>query len=129
VSVSPRFLELESILALHAEQLAMFGGADGLRDLGALESAIAQPSATFDGQYLHEDLHAMAAAYLFHVVQNHPFVDGNKRVGFIAAMTFLEANGVNTEPLPELYELTMGVASGKVSKAQIAAALRRLFPG
>ncbi len=72
------FLTLEDALALHASRIARYGGSLGLRDLGLLESALAVPSATFGGQFLHGSLSEMAAAYLFHLVKNHPFVDGNK---------------------------------------------------
>ena len=89
----PEFLDTEDVLELHTLQLARYGGADGVRDRGLLESALAQAQATFDGEFVHPDLFAMAAAYLFHVVQNHPFVDGNKRTGFVVGVLFLELNG------------------------------------
>ena len=126
--MTPRFLTLDSVLEFHAEQLTRFGGSSGIRDHGLLESAVAQPEATFAVEILHHDLHAMAAAYLFHIVQNHPFVDGNKRTGYISAMAFLEANGIETHLTMELYDITIAVASGKMSKDQLAAELRRLFP-
>jgi death on curing protein len=126
--MAPHFLTIEIVLALHAELLAEFGGREGLRDGGLLESALAQPMATFEGAYLHEDLHAMAAAYLFHVVQNHPFVDGNKRTGYLAALVFLDLNGIPTPHVVEMYRVTMGVADGSIDKATLAATLRRLFP-
>jgi len=126
--MTPRFLTLDSVLEFHAEQLTRFGGGSGIRDQGLLESAVAQPEATFAGEFLHDNLHAIAAAYLFHIVQNHPFVDGNKRTGYISAMAFLEANGIETHVTMELYDITIAVASGKMSKDQLAAELRRLFP-
>jgi len=89
----PLFLTLDDVLESHAEQIAAYGGSDGIRDVGMLLSAVAQPESTFDGQFLHVDLFEMAAAYLFHIVQNHPFLDGNKRVGLEAALLFLEING------------------------------------
>jgi death-on-curing protein len=79
--VTVRFLGVEEVIGIHARQLSEFGGGEGIRDQGLLASAIAQPEASFAGEYLHQDLYEMAAAYLFHLVQNHPFVDGNKRVG------------------------------------------------
>ena len=85
---APDFLDIEDVLELHALQLARYGGADGVRDRGLLESAVAQPQATFDGAFVHDGLFAMAAAYLFHIVQNHPFIDGNKRAGAAAAGGF-----------------------------------------
>ncbi|HYQ81440.1 MAG TPA: Fic family protein, partial [Anaeromyxobacteraceae bacterium] len=74
----PAFLTLDEVLALHADQIGRYGGSPGLRDLGLLESALAAPRATFGGEHLHGSLPEMAAAYLFHLVRNHPFVDGNK---------------------------------------------------
>lgn len=89
---------------------------------------VAQPAASFGGTYLHEDVHAMAAAYLFHIVQNHPFVDGNKRTGYITALAFLELNGVPAPFSDALYDLTMAVASGGLTKDLVTARLRALLP-
>lgn len=125
---TPIFLTLEDVLEIHALQIRIFGGAEGLRDPGLLESAVAQAQASSGGVFLHDGLHAMAAAYLFHLVQNHPFIDGNKRVGLHAALAFLVANGVEIPtPAPEVYELTLEVASSKVSKEEVATRLRVLF--
>ena len=74
----PVLLTLDEVLEIHRDQLARYGGSQGIRDLGLLQSALAQPPATFGGQFLHADLFETAAAYLLHIVQNHPFVDGNK---------------------------------------------------
>lgn len=123
----PLFLDIDDVLALHSDQLAEFGGADGLRDRGLLESAIAQPQASFGGRYVHDGLFAMAAAYLFHIVSNHPFVDGNKRTGLLAALVFLDINGITIDrPNDALYELTMSVANGLMQKAEVAIELRRI---
>ncbi|MBM4377524.1 MAG: type II toxin-antitoxin system death-on-curing family toxin [Deltaproteobacteria bacterium] len=92
------FLTFEDVLGGHALQIERFGGTHGLRDEALLESALAQPSSSFGGEYLHADLFEMAAAYLFHVVKNPPFVDGDKRVGLAAALVFLEVNGIGNEP-------------------------------
>ena len=114
---------------IHQDQLAEFGGAQGVRDPGLLSSAIAQPSATFGGVFLHSDLHEMAAANLYHLTMNHPFVDGNKRTAFIAALTFLDLNGVDIEhDPPGLYELAVAVAEGRVDKHEIARVLGDRFP-
>jgi death-on-curing protein len=126
--MSPRFLSVEIVLAYHEEQLALFGGAAGVRDRGLLESALAQPAASFGGEYLHRDLHAMAAAYLFHIVRNHPFVDGNKRTGYIAALAFLELNGIPAPFTTAMYEVTVSVARGELAKEALARRLRELFP-
>ena len=79
------FLTLDDVLELDSGQIATYGGSDGLRSAELLQSAIAQPEATFGGKYLHGDVFEMAAAYLFHLVQNHPFIDSNKRIGLEAA--------------------------------------------
>ena len=124
---TPEFLDVDDVLELHALQLARYGGADGVRDRGLLESALAQPRATGDGEFVHGDLFAMAAAYLFHLVQNHPFVDGNKRTGMLATLVFLDLNGISiTHGSPALYELTLGVAEGRVTKDAAAETLRRI---
>lgn len=125
--MTPDFLTLEDVLDIHARQLSRFGGGEGVRDLGLLESALAQPRATFGGEYVHSGLWEMAAAYLFHIVSNHPFVDGNKRVGLLSALVFLELNGISmTQGSEELYTLTMAVAAGQETKAGVVSALMRI---
>jgi death-on-curing protein len=115
------FLTLDEVIALHADQIERYGGRAGIRDLGLLQSALGTPSATFEGRFLHEDLHEMAAAHLFHIVRNHPFVDGNKRVGLMVLLAFL---GLNSRRLDanaqELEDLVLGIARGRVSKAEAA---------
>lgn len=121
------FLTVEAVLVLHQLQLERFGGSGGLRDSGLLESAVAQPQASFGGAYAHEGLFAMAAAYLFHIVSNHPFVDGNKRAGLLAAQVFLVRNGVVIKHDSEaFFALTMGVADGRIDKATVAVELERI---
>ncbi|RPI62683.1 MAG: type II toxin-antitoxin system death-on-curing family toxin [Planctomycetaceae bacterium] len=111
------FLQLADILMLHAEQIDLYGGEHGFRDIGLLESAVAQAQATFDGKRLHGDLFEMAAAYLFHIVQNHPFLDGNKRAGAVAALVFLDVNGIEIDaPEGTLYKLTISIATGQAGK-------------
>jgi len=121
------FLTVDDVIAIHAMQVQRFGGAPGLRDTAALASAVAQASATFDGELLHRGVFEQAAAYLFHLVQNHAFVDGNKRVGLAAALVFLDLNG---QPIlrgtEELYQLTMAVARGEAGKGAVAEVLARL---
>jgi death-on-curing protein len=95
----PEFLTVEDVLELHARSLDRFGGGEGIRDRGLLESAVAAPQAGFGGQFAHSDLYEMAAAYAFHIAQNQPFVDGNKRAGLGAALVFLVSrNGGWTKP-------------------------------
>jgi death-on-curing protein len=124
------FLGVEDILVIHAHQLNRFGGAPGVRDAGLLASAVSQAQATFDGEFLHADLFEMAAAYHFHLVQNHAFVDGNKRIGLAAALVFLDLNGVPiTAGTDALYELTMSIARGETTKHEVAATLRDIAGG
>ena len=87
--MEPLFLTVDEVLEIHSQQIELYGGSEGIRDFAPLESAIATPQATFNGEFLHPDIPAMAAAYLFHLCQNHAFVDGNKRVAANAAITFL----------------------------------------
>jgi len=111
--MEPVFLSLDEVLEIHEQQIDRYGGTQGLRDAAGLESAVATPQATFGGEFLHSSIPAMAAAYLFHLSQNHPFLDGNKRAGANAAITFLLMN--DWEPdfdEEELVELVLSVASG-----------------
>jgi len=120
-----RFLSLEQVLAIHADQVRRYGGGLGVRDLGLLKSALAMPQASFSGQYLHPTLHEMAAAYLFHLTQNHPFLDGNKRIGLAASIAFLGLNDTWLEADPaELLEMVLSVARGGIGKPEIAVFLR-----
>lgn len=117
----PRFLTLDEALLIHADQIRRYGGSHGLRDLGLLSAALAMPKASFSGAYLHPSPAEMAAAYLFHIAQNHPFVDGNKRAALATALAFLWINDLRLEAgEDELTELVMGVASGRLGKAQAA---------
>jgi len=121
----PTFLSLDEVLGFHEDQLARYGGTPGILNLAMLESALAQPQATFDGKFLMSDLFEMSAAYLFHVVQNHPFVDGNKRVGSVAAIVFLLTNDQDINLTDdELESLTLKAAQGKIDREVIAAMLR-----
>ncbi len=122
----PEFLTLDEVLGIHADQIRVYGGAGGLRDLGLLRSAIAMPEMTFDDEYLHPSVFEMAAAYLFHLTRNHPFIDGNKRAALACALVFLGLNGQRLHADPdELYSLTDGVAAGSVDKAEVSVFLRR----
>ncbi len=117
-----RFLTIDEVLFFHQAQIEQFGGSMGVRDLGLLESALAQPCVSFGGEYLHDGLFEMAAAYLYHIVQNHPFVDGNKRVGLESALAFLVLNGVEVDaPDDDLEAMVLAVASGQAGKSEAAA--------
>jgi death-on-curing protein len=123
----PEFLEVEEVLYLHELQVARYGGGQRLRDRGALESAVGQPSATFGGEYVHADLFAMAAAYAFHIAQNQPFVDGNKRTGLLTALVFLDLNGVQVaDPTERLHEAMLAIAERRLDKAGLAELFRNL---
>ncbi len=119
--MNPIFLDLGEVIRIHRDQLHRYGGAEGIRDLGLLQSALAMPAAGAGNAYFHEDLYEMAAAYLFHIVQNHPFVDGNKRVGAVAAYVFLAMNGIELDAPEEAFEaLVFGVAEGRIGKSDAA---------
>jgi len=122
VSAKFLFLSVEDVLVIHENTIAAEGGLAGLRDAGLLESAVLMPQQQFGGVYLHPDLPAMAAAYLFHIAQNHAFHDGNKRTAALASLVFLDANGVRTLPPPDaLEETTLAVAVGDMSKDELTA--------
>lgn len=111
-----RYLTLAEVLALHGRLVSSSGGAAGLRDLGRLQSAVAQPSATFDGQDLYPSLVDKAAALCFALVQGHPFVDGNKRIGHASTEVFLVLNGLRIDAAVDEQEaLVLRIASGKLS--------------
>jgi len=120
------FLTLDEVLALHADQIERYGGRPGVRDVGLLQSAVSVPAATFGDRFLHASLQEMAAAYLFHLVRDHPFLDGNKRVGLMALLAFLGLNSrwLDAEPR-ELENLVLAVAAGKTSKAEVAVFVQR----
>jgi len=126
--MAPEFLSLEDVLYIHQNQIETYGGQHGVRDMGLLESAIAQPKAAFGGQYLHQGQFEMAAAYLYHIVLNHPFIDGNKRTGAVAALAFLNLNGIGIRPDNEgLVEITLRVATGTADKADLAAFFKSII--
>lgn len=123
--MSPAFLSLDEVIEIHRDMIERYGGRAGIRDLGLLQSAVAMPQASFGGQLLHADLFEMAAAYLFHIVQNHPFIDGNKRIGSMAAFTFLKLNGLTLRaPETDFEQVVLEVAKGRLNKATIAEFLR-----
>lgn len=125
--MQPLFLDLDRVLRTHRSLIEHYGGAEGLRDAGLLHSAIAMPQMSFGGNFLHKDLFEMAAAYLYHIVQNHPFLDGNKRTGAAAAIIFLALNGIELEADEDgLVEVTLAVAEGKAGKQEIADFFRRI---
>ena len=119
------FLGVEDVLLLHTHTIDIDGGSQGVREHGLLDAAVAMPRQQFDGDYLHEDIATMAAAYLFHLAQNHPFVDGNKRAAVMAALSFLYVNGIEKLPAPQGLEVvTLQVAGGELSKDALTQWLR-----
>lgn len=118
---TPLFLDLEQVMRLHASMIERYGGTEGTRDVGLLQSAVAMPQMAYGGKYLHADIFEMAAAYLYHIVQNHPFLDGNKRTGAAAAIVFLAVNDIDIEADEDgLVDLTLSIARGQSGKAAIA---------
>jgi death-on-curing protein len=122
----PRFLSVEDVIEVHADQIERYGGSLGVRDVELLRSAVGMPEAGFGDQYLHADLFEMAAAYLYHIVQNHPFVDGNKRTGTMAAFVFLKLNGLTLDADESVFEpLVLKSAQGQIDKPAIADFFRK----
>ena len=123
----PLFLTLAEVVDIHNDQLKRYGGKDGARDLGLLESAISVPQSGFGGKFLHSSLFEMAAAYAFHISENQPFVDGNKRTALAAALIFLEMNGISVkDPKSRLYDAIMDLATHRLDKKALAALLKDL---
>ena len=122
----PVFLTLAETIEIHEYQIRHFGGTSGLRSLDLLKSAVSMPASTFNGHYLHPTIPDMAAAYLFHLVEDHPFVDGNKRVGTMSALVFLELNGYDFDASDdELTDAVLQVAGGKMSKDSLSEFFRQ----
>ncbi|PIQ82722.1 MAG: type II toxin-antitoxin system death-on-curing family toxin [Candidatus Omnitrophica bacterium CG11_big_fil_rev_8_21_14_0_20_64_10] len=123
----PIFLTLAELFETHKDQIQRYGGEDGLRDQGLLESALAQPEASFGGAWLHQDLFEMAAAYVYHICQNHPFLDGNKRTALACGLIFLKINGISlSDPKGMLEKSMLQTASGKMTKQALADLFRKL---
>jgi len=121
-----KLLSLAEVLEIHQDQVTRYGGASGIRDIELLKSALGMPPATYGGEFLHTDIFEMAAAYLFHPVKNHPFLDGNKRVGAVAALVFLALNGYDLNaPEDDFAERVLAVARGELDKAGVAVFIRR----
>jgi len=115
-----KFLTLSEVLLILEDQIRNYGGAYGVRDLNLLSSAVYMPESSFGGNYLHETIPAMAAAYCYHLCQNHPFIDGNKRVALACSLVFLDLNGYEFNcDLEILYNKIMDVAKGDVKKEKL----------
>ena len=121
------FLTLAEAIDIHSNQMRLYGGLPGIRDINLLSSAIAMPHASFHGEYLHNDIYEMAAAYAFHIGKNHPFVDGNKRTALVSALVFLELNGISiSDAQGKLYDAMLDLSTGKLNKCEFAGILREL---
>ncbi len=124
----PVRLDVDDVIDMHAEQLALFGGPEGVRDRGALESAITRPVNQW--HYGETDMAALAAAYAFGLARNHAFVDGNKRAAFHAMMVFLRLNGIPFAPDPaQATVMFISLAAGEVSEESLARWIRDNWPG
>ena len=121
-------LTVDIVREIHAAAIEGFGGSDGVRELALLESAVAAPQASFGGQSPYQDVPELAAAYLFYLCRNHPFIDGNKRAALGACLVFLRLNGLEPkEDGPEWEQLTLDVASSAIDREQTTARLRKLL--
>lgn len=121
------FLTLAEVIDIHSNQMRLYGGLPGIRDINLLSSAIAMPHASFHGEYLHNDICEMAAAYAFHISKNHPFVDGNKRTALVSALVFPELNGISiSDSQGKLYYAMLDLSTGKLNKSEFASILRKL---
>ena len=121
-------LGIDIVREIHAEVIKQFGGANGIRDENLLASAVLTTQSSFGGKSPYADIVEIAAAYLFYICKNHPFVDGNKRTAMMAAIVFLRLNGI--EPLPDSAEwerLMLDVASSKISRGDTTRRLRKLL--
>lgn len=122
----PRFLSVEDVVDIHADQIERYGGSLGVRDVELLRPAVGMPEAGFGGQYFHAGLFEMAAAYLYHIVQNHPFIDGNERAGTMAAFVFLRLNGFTLDADESAFEsLVLKAAQGEIDKTAITEFFRK----
>lgn len=121
-----KFLTKELTLLFHEDLIQRYGGSHGVRDENLLDSALAQPKSMFEGRYLHKSIYEMAAAYGYHLCQNHPFIDGNKRIALTVMYTFLYVNGHRIKlNEKEAYLLIMSIADGSLSKQELADYLKR----
>jgi len=131
MSITPEncfHLTVDIVREIHVAAIENFGGSDGVRDLALLESAVAAPQASFGGKSPYQDLPEVAAAYLFYLCRNHPFIDGNKRAALGACLVFLRLNGIEpNKDGPEWEHLTLDVASSVVDREQTTARLRKLL--
>lgn len=123
----PIFISVGQVEAIHARQIARFGGTQGIRDRGGMESAVFQPQNIYS--YGHGDLYDIAGGYAYHIAEAQAFLDGNKRTAMGAALAFLEINGVSTRTATaELYAAMIAIANKRMTRSELADLLRTLFP-
>lgn len=116
-----RFLSLQTVLMIHETMISIYGGVSGIRDADMLESALAAPRSGIGDEYFHKTVFEMAAAYVFHIVENHPFFDGNKRTGLACALAFLKINGVEILDRDNVFENEiLELSQGKRNKKELA---------
>jgi death-on-curing protein len=125
--IEPDFLTVEEVLTIHNEQIKEYGGIQGIRDKGLLELAVMMAQASFGGEYLHQDLFEMAAAYAFHIAENQPFLDDNKRTALVSALVFLDINGFEIlDENMQLYKAMIDIANKEIDKYDLANILKEL---
>lgn len=123
----PIWLDVDEVIDMHAEQLSVFGGPEGVRDFGLLESAVLRPQNQW--HYGQTDMTALAAAYAFGLARNHAFIDGNKRIAFMAMLVFLRINGIAFAPRPaDATEIILSLAAGEVSEESLTRWIKDNWP-
>jgi len=119
------FFDLEEVIRIHDKQILIFGGATGIRDQNLLISAINMPQCGVGGSYLYSDIYQMAAAYMYYIIKNHPFIDGNKRTGVVVGLAFLVANKIEVRLSQEqVFDYALQIATSKLSIEELATLLR-----
>jgi death-on-curing protein len=115
-----RFLTLSEIMIICEDQIRNYGGTYGVRDISLLSSALYMPQSSFDGKFLHKTIPEMAAAYAYHICQNHALLDGNKRVALASSLVFLDINGYEFDCTEdEIYKIMMAVANSEINKIEL----------
>ncbi len=121
------YLRIEEVINFHDMLIEKYGGASGLRDLGQLASAVALPQQSFSGVDLHQFPYEKAAAYMYHIIKNRPFIDGNKRTGVFVCFVFMQRNRIPLEfDGDRVEEIAVAVAEGKINKTELSVLLEQL---
>ncbi|MDR3550294.1 MAG: type II toxin-antitoxin system death-on-curing family toxin [Candidatus Babeliales bacterium] len=123
---SIEFVTLPEAMLLHKKTIDRFGGILGVRDLGLLESALMQPQMSMFDEYIYKDIFQMGSAYFYHIIKNHPFLDGNKRAGLLITLVFFQKNNMSIiAQQDELYQVAMDTAASKMTKEELAVFFKR----